>query len=196
MTRFSPLDFSLLSPDLRGVVLLNCTSKLEKEQKIQWGASSGDGAPKLQISVPCRGRTCSFSLNSRVTISRGKIAEGCKCWSSTWASPILVTFFFPYSPPPPPTPTTPPRVPPEKLDFGPFRLRFGSVSALFRVCFGSVSGLFRVRFGVLGGVGVRSGRGASVREKNITIQFNLSWAHLNKDLEFTPCGWCTVWEHT
>ena len=29
---------------------------LEKEQKIQWRASSGDGAPKLQISVPCRGR--------------------------------------------------------------------------------------------------------------------------------------------
>ena len=31
---------------------------LEKKQKIQWRASSGDGAPKLQISVPCRGRTC------------------------------------------------------------------------------------------------------------------------------------------
>ena len=31
--------------------------KLEKKQKIQWRASSGDGAPKLQISVPCRGRT-------------------------------------------------------------------------------------------------------------------------------------------
>ena len=30
------------------------------------------------------------------------------------------------------------------------------------------SGLFRVRFGVLGGVGVGSGRGASVREKNVT----------------------------
>ena len=29
----------------------------EKKQKIQWRASSGDGAPKLQISVPCRGRT-------------------------------------------------------------------------------------------------------------------------------------------
>ena len=27
-------------------------------EKIQWRASSGDGAPKLQISVPCRGRTC------------------------------------------------------------------------------------------------------------------------------------------
>ena len=31
-----------------------------------------------------------------------------------------------------------------------------------------VSGPFRVRFAVLGGVGVGSGRGASVREKNIT----------------------------
>ena len=36
--------------------------------------------------------------------------------------------------------------------------------------FGSVSGLFRVRFGsVSGGVGVGLGRGASVREKNITM---------------------------
>ena len=32
----------------------------------------------------------------------------------------------------------------------------------------SVTGPFRVLFGVLGGVGVGSGRGASVREKNIT----------------------------
>ena len=38
----------------------------------------------------------------------------------------------------------------------------------FRVRFGSVSGPFRVRFGVLGGVGVRSGRGASVRAQHIT----------------------------
>ena len=29
-----------------------------EKAKIQWRASSGDGAPKLQISVPCRGRTC------------------------------------------------------------------------------------------------------------------------------------------
>ena len=73
--------------------------------------------------------------------------------------PRLVTFFFPYNPPPPPpTPTNPRPSRPEKLDFGPFRLRlapfrlhlapFGSVSAVFR-------GLFRGRFGVLGGVGVR-----------------------------------------
>ena len=52
------MDFSLLSPDFRGLVLLNYTESLEKKQKIQWRASSGDGAPKLQISVPCRGRTC------------------------------------------------------------------------------------------------------------------------------------------
>ena len=54
----SPLDFSLLSPDFRGLVLLDYTENLEKKRKIQWRASSGDGAPKLQISVPCRGRTC------------------------------------------------------------------------------------------------------------------------------------------
>ena len=41
---------------------------------------------------------------------------------------------------------------------------FGSVWLRF----GSVSGPFRVSFGVLGGVRVGSGRGASVREKNIT----------------------------
>ena len=37
-------------------------TKLHREPgekaKIQWRASSGDGAPKLQISVPCCGRTC------------------------------------------------------------------------------------------------------------------------------------------
>ena len=58
LTRFSPLDFLLLSPDFGGLVLLNYTENLEKKQKIQWRASSGDGAPKVQISVPCRGRTC------------------------------------------------------------------------------------------------------------------------------------------
>ena len=36
LTRFSPLDFSLLSPDFRGLVLLNYTENLEKKQKIQW----------------------------------------------------------------------------------------------------------------------------------------------------------------
>ena len=48
-----------------------------------------------------------------------------------------------------------------ELDFGPFRVRFGSIW----VRFGSVSGPFRVLFGVLGGVGVGSGRGASVKGK-------------------------------
>ena len=37
--------------------------------------------------------------------------------------------------------------------------------------FGSVSGLFWVRFGVLGEVGVGSGRGVSVREKNMDAAF-------------------------
>ena len=67
-------------------------------------------------------------------------------------------------------PTNPPpaRPHPRGLDFGAFRLRFDPF--LDRLApFGSVSGLFRVRFGVLGGVGVGSGRGASVREKNITM---------------------------
>ena len=56
---FSTGFFATFSPDFRGLVLLNCTYKYwRKKQKIQWRASSGDGAPKLQISVPCRGRTC------------------------------------------------------------------------------------------------------------------------------------------
>ena len=79
----------------------------------------------------------------------------------------LVTFFFPYNPPAPPIPTNP--LPPTTeslilVRFRPFRVRFGP----FRAHFGSVSGPFRVRLGVLGGVGVGSLRGGSVREKNIT----------------------------
>ena len=87
---------------------------------------------------------------------------------------MLVIFLFPYNPPTPPAPTNPPPVPPRKAEFCPISAPFGSVSAPFgsvwlrlapfRVCFGSVSDPFR---GV-GWVGVGSGRGASVREKNIT----------------------------
>ena len=46
------------------ISLLNYTVvNLEKREKnVHWRKkfkiSSGDGAPKLQISVPCRGRTC------------------------------------------------------------------------------------------------------------------------------------------
>ena len=41
LTRFSPQHFPLLSPDFRGLVLLNCTQKLEKKAKnpvesLQW----------------------------------------------------------------------------------------------------------------------------------------------------------------
>ena len=80
-------------------------------------------------------------------------------------------FLFPFKPPPPLHPDKPRPSHPRELDFGPFRVRFGSVwvhLGPFRLRFGSVSGLFRVRFGVLDGVGAGSGRGASVREKNIT----------------------------
>ena len=80
-------------------------------------------------------------------------------------------FLFLYNPHPLPHPDKPPGRPtPKDLDFGPFgsvrsfSAPFGSVW----VRFGSVSGPFRVRFGVLGGVGVGSGGGVSVREKNIT----------------------------
>ena len=81
-------------------------------------------------------------------------------------------FLFALQPPPPsPIPTNPPGRPtPESL----ISVHFGSVSALFGsvwLRFGSVSAPFRLRFGVLGGVGVGLGRGASVREKNITSLF-------------------------
>ena len=82
--------------------------------------------------------------------------------------PSLVIFFFPYTPPIPTNP--PPAVPPDWAWFRSISAPFGSVSGPFGsvwLRFGSVSGPFRVRFGVLGGVGVGSGRGASVREKNI-----------------------------
>ena len=87
------------------------------------------------------------------------------------SSPRLVIFFFPYNPPPP-YPDKPPARPTRKslisVHFGSVWLRFSSVGSVW-LHFGSVLGPFRVRFGVLGGVGVGSGRGASVREKNITI---------------------------
>ena len=43
---FSTGFFATFSPDFRGLVLLNYTENLEKKQKIQWRASSGDGAPR------------------------------------------------------------------------------------------------------------------------------------------------------
>ena len=100
----------------------------------------------------------------------------------------LVIFFFPYNPLPPPPRQTPPAVHPRGLDFGPFRLhfgpvrlRFGSVSALFRLRFGSVSGPF-------GGVGAGSGRGAPVREKNITSLsfFSLVFPKIPRKTSKTP----------
>ena len=81
----------------------------------------------------------------------------------------IVIFFFPYNPNPPPQPDKPPGRPtPRELDFGPFRVCFSPFQVRLGSVFGSVwvrLGPFRVRFGVLGGVGVGSGRGASVREK-------------------------------
>ena len=74
---FSTGFFATFSPDFRGLVLLNCTQILEKRQKIQWRASSGDGAPKLQISVPCRGRTCPDAKH------RNKITSGVR-WRTLW----------------------------------------------------------------------------------------------------------------
>ena len=64
-------------------------------------------------------------------------------------------FLFPLQPPPPLPRQTPRLSHPEKLDFGPFRLRL----APFRLRFGSVWGLFRVRFGSFSGCWVGSGRG-------------------------------------
>ena len=91
------------------------------------------------------------------------------CFGMSWGFYTrVVVFFFPYNPPPPPTPTNPPARPITKI--------------LISVHFGSVwlrlaPGLFQVRFGFVSGPfgwgrGVGSGRGASVRGKNITILGN------------------------
>ena len=86
---------------------------------------------------------------------------------------------FPYSPHPP-TRQDPPPVHPKKLDFGPFRLRFGSVSGPFGSVwrrFGSFSGHFGyVRWG--------RGEGLLVREKNITM-LNVSGTSLSTEGTFT-----------
>ena len=74
-----------------------------------------------------------------------------------------------------PTPCHPVKTPLEDLisvHFGSVLVRSGPFGSVW-LRFGSVSGPFRVHFGVLGGVGVGSGRRASVREKNITTLINL-----------------------
>ena len=58
LTRFSPLDFSLLSPDFRGSSYYIAHKCWRKRKKSSGEPPVEDGAPKLQISVPCRGRTC------------------------------------------------------------------------------------------------------------------------------------------
>ena len=54
-------EIGQFSPHLGPISLLNYTVNLKKREKIHWRKlkkkSSGDGAPKLQIFVPCRGRT-------------------------------------------------------------------------------------------------------------------------------------------
>ena len=75
-----------------------------------------------------------------------------------------------YNPPHPPTPTNPRPSTPKSLisvHFGCVWLRFAPFGCVW-LRFGSVSGLFRVRFGSFSGCWVGSGRGAFVREKNIT----------------------------
>ena len=62
--RFSPpkKPAGQFCPHFGAISLLNYTVNLEKREKTSTREnskkSSGDGAPKLQISVPCRGRTC------------------------------------------------------------------------------------------------------------------------------------------
>ena len=53
-------EIGQFSPHFGAISLLNYTVNLEKrERKVRWRKfkkSSGDGAPKLQICVPCRGQ--------------------------------------------------------------------------------------------------------------------------------------------
>ena len=53
-------EIGQLSPHF-GAISLQKKENLEKRKKIHWRKfkeSSGETSPKLQISVPCRGRTC------------------------------------------------------------------------------------------------------------------------------------------
>ena len=62
------LEIGQFSPHFGAISLLNYTANLEKRGKVHWRKfkSSGDGAPKLQISVPCRGRTCPEPILSEI----------------------------------------------------------------------------------------------------------------------------------
>ena len=122
--------------------------------------------------------TAGADLSGRSTRKTSTGKNRLETWkNSQKLLPVLVLnvgeVSFSLTTPQPPIPRQTPRPShPEKLDFGPFWLRLAPFRlrlAPFRVCFGSVSGAFWVLFGVLGGVGVGSGRGASAREKNITM---------------------------
>ena len=100
-----------------------------------------------------------------MTLSCAQFMVGIGCYECESSD-----FLFPLQPPHP-LPRQPPPARPTAKSL--ISVHFSSVSAPFgsvRPRFGSVSGLFRVRFRVLGGLGVGSGRGASVREKNITMR--------------------------
>ena len=62
LRRFLRPEIGQISRHFGVISLLNYTENMERKEtnpleKIQQN-QSGDGAPKLQISVPCRGRTC------------------------------------------------------------------------------------------------------------------------------------------
>ena len=74
-----PRNRATFSSHFRAISLLHYTKNLEKKEKIPGEnspqKSNGDGAPKLQISVPCRGRArpekcvCVIVLNPIVILS-------------------------------------------------------------------------------------------------------------------------------
>ena len=68
-----------LSPLFGAISLLTSTINLEKRGKTSTGEnsekSSGDSAPKLQISVPCRGRTCPELRRQKLILSEAQLAR-------------------------------------------------------------------------------------------------------------------------
>ena len=173
---------NFLGSEFREIILLNpswgvplCFFRIRGQLKASYDLLSLSTATTRQachmpLSTHCQNHSC---LMLGRDCLRGLFSERCPHPSSVRChnpGPFLVIFFSPYNPPPP-SRQTPPSCPTREglisVHFGSVWLHFGSVwlrSGPFRLRFGSVSG-------PLSGVGVGSGRGASVREKNITSLF-------------------------
>ena len=67
LTRISRLDFSLLSPDFRGLLLLNCTEILEKKQKNPVESLQWRRRPEIADFCPLSWSSLSWAISCRHT---------------------------------------------------------------------------------------------------------------------------------